>query len=456
MSVVDHVTNRRDNITSGPIIKTIFSLAVPVVLGMFMEFALSITDFYWVGRLGPTGQDAITSSMVIHWTVFGILALISIGITALVSRYVGAADLETARYYIRQALLMALIMGVGLSIAGWFLTPTFLGIMETSDSTLVHAVPYLRIFFLSVILFALIETVYAIFRASGDTRTPMQIAIITVLINMVLDPLLIHGYGPFPKLGVPGAAIATTIAVLYAATAVIYKMKKGTLGYEVPKAFSARPDWKAMAKIARIGLPISTQQVTFVVVYWFLIAIVHHYGPTAGAAMGIGNRMESFAYLTCYGFSLAAATMVGQNLGAQNASRAARCAWGAVGLSVGLTSIISVFFLLTPEAIAGVFTNNPVVMEIAVDYLMILGLSQVTMAVEIVLEGAFSGAGDTIPPMVVMIPGAIARIPLAYWFCFGLDWGVNGVWWTMTITTTIKALILAYWFWRGRWKLKQV
>ncbi|MBD3402727.1 MATE family efflux transporter [candidate division GN15 bacterium] len=445
-----------ERVTSGPIIKTIFALALPVVAGMLMEFALTVTDFFWVGRLGATAQDAITSSMVVQWTVFGLLAIIWVGITALVSRYVGARELDRVRFFIRQGMWLSIVLGVVITGLGYWSTPHLLAFMDTSEATLVHAVPYLRIFFLSTIMFSLAETQYAIFRASGDTRTPMQVAVVAIVINMILDPLLILGIGPFPKLGVPGAAIATAIAITIAVVLIGILMLRGKLGYSVDRPLALLPDFPSIGKIIRIGLPISTQQVTFVVVYWFLIAIVHQFGQEAGAAMGIGNRMESFSYLTCYGFSLAAATMVGQNLGAGNPDRAARCAWGATGLSISLTLIISVFFLLIPYQIASIFSDNEQVRQIAADYLFILGLSQFTMAVEIVLEGAFSGAGDTVPPMIVMIPGSVARIPLAYYLVFTLDWGINGVWWTLTITTTAKAIVLAYWFYRGKWKLKAV
>jgi Na+-driven multidrug efflux pump len=166
--------------------------------------------------------------------------------------------------------------------------------------------------------------------------------------------------------------------------------------------------------------------------------------------------MESFSYLMCFGFSIAASTMVGQNLGAGKPDRAAKCAWGATGIAIALTFVTSVLFITVPSSIASVFTDDPEVLNIAIYYLIILGLSQITMAIEIVLEGAFGGAGDTLPPMIVMIPGSLARIPLAYWLCFTLDWGINGVWWTLTITTTVKAIILALWFKRGKWKAKKV
>ena len=445
-----------EKIISGPIVKTILSLALPVVLGMLMEFALHITDFYWVGKLGPAAQDSITTSMVVIWTAFAFIALISVGITALVSRYVGARDLEKTRFYINQGVMLAVVLGLVFSITGYLVAPAILKFMGPGERTLAQAIPYLRIFLLSAVLYTLVETSYAVFRASGDTGTPTRIGVLAIIINMVLDPMLIFGLGPIPAMGVTGAAIASTIAIFIAVVIVLFKIYTGKLGYEVTSVFRNRPNITGMLKIAKIGLPISSQQFVFLVVYWFLIKIVHKFGETAGAAMGIGNRMESLSFLTCYGFSLAASTMVGQNLGAKKPDRAEKCAWGATGLAISLTAIIALFFVTIPHVIASVFTDNPEVCNIATDYLFILGLSQFTMAIEIVLEGAFTGAGNTVPPMVVSIPGALARIPLAYYLCFNLGWGINGVWWTLTITTTVKALILASWFKLGRWKLKEV
>jgi putative MATE family efflux protein len=452
----ENINHDNRNIVSGPIVRTIFSLAMPVVAGMAMEVALSVTDFYWVGRLGASAQDAITSSMVIIWTVFAAVSIISIGITALVSRYVGARDPGRAAHYIRQALWLALIIGGFLAVIGFALTPLFLDFMQTEPATRAQAVPYLRIFFASSLLLFISETIYAVFRASGDTRTPTRVGITVVCINLVLDPVMIFGLGPIPAMGVHGASLATALSYLCGTTMILRQLLKGKLGYRVEKLLKVKPETAAMLKISRIGLPIASQQLAFVMVYWFLIKFVHEFGTAAGAAMGIGNRMESFSYLTCYGVSLAASTMVGQNLGAGQPDRAARCAWGATGVGIGLTLIFTIFFLGMPRVIASVFSSDPTVVNVAVNYLIILGLSQFTMAVEIILEGSFSGAGDTIPPMLVMIPGSAARIPLAYYLAFELGWGLDGIWWTLTITTTLKAAVLAWWFKRGRWKAKKV
>ncbi|HUV30456.1 MAG TPA: MATE family efflux transporter [Acidobacteriota bacterium] len=445
-----------NNIVSGSIIGTVVSLAVPVVLGMFLEFALSVTDFYWVGRLGPVAQDAVTSSMVVIWTVFATSSIISIGITALVSRHVGAGDLDRASFYTRQGLILAALIYGAVTVVGYYCTPFVLAFMETGEQTFIMAVPYLRIFFLSTLFLGFAQTSYATFRAAGDTITPTVVGCIAVALNMVLDPLLIFGLGPLPALGVPGASLATAISMACAASLILWRLFGGKSGFRVDGILRTSPHPASLFKIARIGLPIASQHIVFGMVYWFLIRVVHRFGEHAGAAMGIGNRMESLSYLTCYGLSVAASTMVGQNLGAKNPDRAARCAWGASGLALGITLIITIVFVTLPRSIAAVFTDDPEVLKIAADYLIILGISQSAMAIEIVLEGAFSGAGDTIPPMVVMVPGAVARIPLAYYLAFNLGWGINGVWWTLTITSVVKALVFAYWFKLGRWKGKKI
>jgi putative MATE family efflux protein len=448
--------NTRDSIVSGPIFKTIWSLAMPVVAGMFVEFALSVTDFFWVGKLGPAAQDAITSTMVVIWTIFAVMNVITIGVTALVSRHVGAQDFDQAAFFTRQGLVAGLIAGILLGIVGYIATPAVLRFMGAGETTLGHAIPYLRIFFLTAVLFFVAETTYAAFRASGDTRTPMIVGITSLIINIVLDPVLIFGWGPAPELGVPGASIATAIAMFVGMVWILILLVKGRTGYSPGSRIIESPKSDAIKRITRIGVPISSQQLVFIFVYFFLIRFVHEFGETAGAAMGIGNRMESFSYLTCYGFSVAASTLVGQNLGAKLPDRAAKCAWGAVGIGIGLTSVITVIFLTIPHVIAGIFTDDPIVLEIAIGYIIILGISQMSMAAEIILEGAFSGSGDTIPPMIVLIPGSLARIPLAWLLAFELGWGINGVWWTLTITTLVKAGVLAYWFGLGHWKKKKI
>lgn len=444
------------DVTSGSIIRSVFSLSIPASLGLLMDFALNVVNIFWVGKLGPAAQDAVASTMVIIWPIMALSSLVITGLTALVARHVGARELPSAAYIIKQSLYFGLLIGVSTSLTGMLAVPAMLDFMQVSEATTQHAAQYLLVYLCGSWLFPVVDSMYASFRASGDTATPAKVGALVVLLNILLDPLLIFGWGPIPPLGITGAACATVLSLVIGTYIMGSLLIRGKLGYSIRPIFDVKPQLSTIRRIARIGLPITVQQLAFVMVYWFIIRTVHEFGVPAGAAMGIGNRMESFAYLTCAGFGIAAATMVGQNLGAGKPDRAARCAWGTVTLGIAVTSIISLCFLLLPTQIAGVFSNDPQVIHIAADYLRILGLSQFTMATEIILEGAFSGAGDTLPPLIVLLPGAIIRIPMAWYLAVDQGWGINGVWWTLTITTTIKASILAYWFSRNRWQRKIV
>ncbi len=423
---------------------------------MFLEFALTITDYFWVGFLGTAEQDALTSSIITTWILFATITIIVTGLTALVSRAIGADDKAKAMYVSGQGIQMAVGIGLIFSIIGVVATPYILKFMKASPTVIELGVSYLRIFFAGISIFFINDALGSIFRASGNTKSPTIAFAAGTVINIGLDPLLIFGWGPIPAYGIAGAAMATIIAVICTFLILLILIFKGKLEFSLGRWYRTHVDLSMMFKIFRIGLPVSVQNITFIIVYWFIIQIVHHYGDAAGAAMGLGNRMESASFLIAFGFSMAAATMVGQNLGAGKPERAAKCAWGTMKLVILETSIVSILFIAIPESIAGLFSSDPAVIKIAADYLIILGLSQVFMGIEIILEGSFSGAGDTMPPMIVSIPGSLARLPLAYYFCFVLDIGINGVWWSLTITSLFKAVVLLFWFRRGKWKEKKI
>jgi putative MATE family efflux protein len=443
-------------ITEGPIYRTIFSLAWPVAVTMLLESFMTATDYFWVGYLGTLEQDAVMTSMVVSWTIFSLISIIITGLTALVSRSVGGQDLSSASFAAKQGIQLAIGIGFVCTVGGFALAPRILVFMGAAPEVVGLGTIYLRIFFLSNIFFFLNDALAAIFRASGDTKSPTIAFASATVLNILLDPVLILGLGPVPKLGVAGAALATGISMAVGLLIFIWLLVKGKLEFSIGGWLRTRVSLLMMKKIFRIGLPISIHNLTFVFIYWFIIQIVHEFGPEAGAAMGVGNRMESLSFMTAFGFSMAASTLVGQNLGALKPDRAATCAWATVKIIVFITFIVSVVFIAIPGKIASLFSSDPRVLPIAVDYLIILGLSQVFMGIEIVLEGSFTGAGDTIPPMSVSVVGSISRLPLAYILCFTLGVGVNGVWWSLTITSFVKAIVLALWFMRGNWKKKKL
>ena len=448
--------SRVENITEGPIISTVFRLAWPIVAAMLLEFALSVTDFFWVGRLGTSEQDAIVSSMIVTWLAFSVISIIVTGLTALVSRAVGAKDEKRASFVFRQGVHTAIAVGAIFVIIGFLLAPNILKFMKASPAVQEFGISYLRIIFCAVFMLFMTDAFGAAFRATGDTKSPTIAMASGTVLNILLDPIFIFGFGPIPRMGVSGAALATVVSVLLSLTIFLILILKNRLGFPLTGIFRIQPDFGTIGKIFRIGLPISMQNITFAGVYWFLIQIVHHYGDAAGAAMGVGNRMEALSFLTAFGFAMAASTAVGQNLGAKKPERAAKFAYATMCIVMIETFVISIFFISIPDSIAKIFSSDPAVIAIAVDYLIILGLSQIFMGIEIVLEGAFSGAGDTVPPMTVSITGSILRLPIAYLMCFALNVGVNGVWWSLTITSILKAVVIAFWFSRGHWKTKEL
>jgi putative MATE family efflux protein len=310
----------------------------------------------------------------------------------------------------------------------------------------------LRIFFIGAIFFVVNETFSGIFRAAGDAKAHLIASTVAIVINLGLDPLLIFGLGPFPKWGTAGASVATVIAAGCGTLVYIIMITRGRLRYPLAFRLWEKLDMALGWTIVRIGFPQAISGVVFSATYIFLNRIVSSFGTHAIAALMIGHRMESLSYLSSFGISMAAATLVGQNLGAGKVERSIKSAWTAVGISVGITLVISILFLLFPRQLAWIFIRDEAVISVAVHYLRILALSQIFMAVEIVLEGAFAGAGNTVPPMAVSIPGSIARLPIAFVLCYTVGIGVDGVWWALTITTWMKAVAIAYWFKRGGWQ----
>jgi putative MATE family efflux protein len=444
------------DLTSGPITRSIFYLAGPVVATMFLETAFSIADIFWVGKLGAVSLAAVISSAIVIWIIYSLVGAISVGVVALVSRFIGAGQTDRAAFSARQAYLFSVFFAICLTVPGVLFTKWAFILMGTEPEVTHLGIRYLRIIFSGAITFFLIDVFSSIFRASGDTKTPMLVIGCSLALNIILDPFLIFGWGPFPRLETTGAAIATVFSQLVGSIVFLRLVTRGKLSFR----FSLWPKWdldfSTVWRIVRIGIPASSAWILFSVVYLFINKIVALFGTEAIAALGIGNRMESVSFLTCAGFSAASAALVGQNLGAGKPERSARAAWETAVISVLITGFVATMFLALPKQIASFFISDPKVIEIAVGYLRILALSQMFMALEIAFEGAFGGAGNTVPPMVVSIAGSAARIPLAYLLAVHWGMGIAGVWWAITSTSIVKGIIATIWFSRGRWKTQKV
>jgi putative MATE family efflux protein len=450
------MTEQVINITEGPILRQIVRLAWPAVSAMFLRTALVITNAIWVGRLGSIEMAAVISSMFVIWLMFSMVDIVSTGTVAVISRFYGARQLDRVSHTGRQAVVLAVMGSIFMTIFGITSAGLMFDVMGTPPDVSLLGKSYLFLIFCFATPLIMGELLNAIFRATGDTKTPLIVSLTVTGLNICLDPLLIFGLGPFPRMGVAGAALGSGISVTVGCLLYLWAIRRGRLTFKFDWTRAFRIDGAMLGQITKIGLPLATAGIAFSVVYLFMNRITASFGTEAIAALGIGNRCESLSYLVCFGFSIAVATLVGQNLGAGKPERASKSTWYTLGIAGGITFIISLGFILLPSQISAIFIDDPNVQKIAADYLIILALSQSFMAAEIVMEGAFSGAGDTVPPMLVSLVGSFARVPLAQFICFTLEVGVDGVWWSITLTSIVKAIVLVFWFRRGKWKTREL
>ena len=445
-----------ESVLKGHPYKAIIRLAWPATIAMLLHTLFSITDAIWVGRLGAAPIAAVISASFVVWILLSLTSVLATGVVAMISRAIGAGDrvkaAAVAEETFRFALLYALIItAIGL----WARGPLF-DLMRLEPDVTRLGQDYMGVYFGASILVVFGEWVSALFRASGNTRLPLMIHSIAVVLNVFLDPVLIYGLGPFPRWGSTGAAVATAFAYLVSTGLAVLFLLKGRLPFQFRMRLWGPMDWARIGRLVMIGLPISISGIVFSIVYLFVNRITAEFGTPAVAALGIGNRIESINYLVAFGFSTAVATLVGQNLGARNPERADDLTRKTIKLVSAFTGVMTVIFLLFPASIMRIFVDDPAVLAAGKDYVRILALSQIMMAWEIVYEGAFSGAGDTLPPMVIAIPGAVLRIPLAWFLAIGLGWGIEGIWWTITLSTLLKGISLYIWFSFGHWKKREV
>lgn len=441
-----------NRLTSGPIAAAILRLAWPVVTSMFLETAFNVANAFWMGHYSAAAMAAVISSGFIIWLCFSLFAVVATGTNAMMARFIGARDGAMAARTAGQALLFSLCFSLVIAAAGIAVRPLIFRLMGTAPDVTAQGMTYLLILFCAAPVFCVNDVVAALFRAAGDTKTPMYVFGAATALNMALDPLLIFGWGPFPRLGVAGAGLATAAGGLLALALFLARFPRRPFPFRRPAGVDPGLVWR----IARIGIPASISGILFSVVYVFLTRITSSFGTEALAALGIGNRIESINYMTAFGLESATAIMVGQNLGAGRPERAERSAWTAVRIIGAVTGVLAAAMLAWSRQIAGWFSPDPAVIVQAAAYARIIALSQVFMGVEIVLSGGFSGAGDTLPPMLVSVPLSLLRLPVALVLSSVFHLGSSSVWWAISSTSIVKGALMGLWFSAGRWKGKQV
>ena len=436
-------------LVSGPIGRTIISVAVPTVGSIFLLTFFITADAYWVGtRIGPEGLAAVSTSIFWIWMVVSLAELVSVGLTAVAARRHGERRPDLAARVVGDALVLTFAISLVVAVLGHLFLHQLFVLEQTPPAVTALGEQYLGMYLYGAPLVFGFFSVDAAFRASGDTRTPLLLLLVSVSAALALDPVLILGLGPAPRLGIAGAAVSmliTRLATLIAGVAILMRRRMVRFG---------RVSMQTLATIVRIGLPTALTGVVFSLIYVLLTRTTQRFGTPALASLAVGHRVESWVYMVGVGFGAAAAAIVGQNLGAKRPDRARRAGWIATGMATSLGLIGAVLEYTCAVPFARIFTHDAAVIAEGARYLRIGALSTTVAAAELVLEGALGGAGDTLPPMLTSTFLTAIRVPLAAWAA--TQWGTVGIWWVLSITAIGRGLaMMALWKWR-RWELRKV
>jgi len=442
-------------LTEGPLLPAILRLSWPMMLGNFLQTSSSIFDMVFVGRLGPEAIAGVSLSGAIIQMVMTLVIGIDMGMRAMVARFYGARDLEMTRRVIGQALLMAAVLSLLLAGSGVWWRRELLHLIGASSEVVAQGSGYLRIFFLGVACTVSLFFTSGILQSIGDAHTPMRLGALAFGANILLAPLLIFGWGPFPALGVPGAALATVIARGAAGLLLLRLLfRNREVGLRLA---DLRADLPLMGRIVRIALPgalqIGCYGVADIAANYFIAA----FGTAAVAAFGVAARSTMLLMVIGFGLSGAAATLVGQNLGAGQAERASHSAWIISGLFGGVLLGGTFAYFLGARAIIGFFTEDAQTLALGVDCLRIFSVGFLFLSLNLILGRALQGAGDTLSPMLFAL---ISRLPLLMGLLYLLPrlggLGTDGLWYSFVIASATEGLLKLFWFQRGHWKTRRV
>ena len=438
--------------TRGPLKRAILLLAIPMVLEMAMESLFAVVDIFFVSKLGDAAMAgvALTESglTIIYTAAMGL----SIGVTAMVARRTGEGNREGAARAAAQAIFLGIFLAVVFGVCGVVFAADILRVMGADESVVAAGLPYTRIMLGGNIVIVLLFLQNAAFRGAGDAAIAMRVLWIANGLNIVLDPLLIFGVGPFPELGVEGAAIATTIGRGTAVLVQIYTLLRlgGKLRIRRPHL---RIQPAIMARLIRLSAT-GTLQVFIGTASWIgLIRVTASFGAEALAGYVIAVRIIIFALLPAWGLSNAAATLVGQGLGAGDPERAERAVWISCRMNLAFLGTVGLLFIIFAPGIVSIFGGTGEATATAVSGLRIVSIGFVFYAYGMVLTAAFNGAGAVWTPTILnFFCFWLWEIPLAWTLSFPVGLGPNGVFIAMTVAFSTLAVVSALLFKRGRWK----
>jgi putative MATE family efflux protein len=450
------IAGSEQDFTQGPISRAIFLLSVPMALEMMMESVFAIVDIFFVSRLGPEAVATVGITESLITIVYAIAIGFSTAASSVVSRRIGEKNPEGASVAAFQAILAAVIMSAVIAIPGALYAKRILSFMGASDIIVNEMAGFATIMIGGNVVIMLLFVINGIFRSAGDAAISMRVLWLANILNIIIDPLLIFGIGPFPEMGVQGAAIATTtgrgVAVLYQLYLLFRGKRRVVLAWR-----HIRFDRKVMATLVRLALG-STGQHLIVTSSWILLVrIIAFFGSVVVAGYTIALRILIFAMLPSWGISNAASTLVGQNLGAGQPARAQRSVWITGWTNVVLLGLVGLILVLWPETFIRLFVAEQAVVDAGIMALRMISIGSMAYGLGMVLVNALNGAGDTLTPLRINVFCYwLLEIPLAYWLAIQAGMGETGVYWSIVIAETMMTLAALWYFKKGNWKMKKV
>ncbi len=446
----------KQDFTAISIDRAIVLLAVPMVLEMTMESLFGIVDIFFVAHLGAdaTATVGITEGMLVM--IYAVALGLSMGTTAVVARRTGEHDRDGAAKAAVQSIMLGVMVSAVIFAVCFPLAPRLLGLMGAGPSIVHTGSTYTRVMLSGSGVILMLFLMNAIFRGAGDAAVAMRVLWLANAINICLDPCLILGLGPFPRLGVTGAAVSTTIGRSIGILFQLYILWRGR-GRILVRREHLRLDLKVMTNIMRIAANGALQFVIATASWVVMVRLVQSFGSAVTAGYTVAVRIVIFSIMPSWGLGAAAATLVGQNLGAKQPERAAQSVWRAGFFNMIFLGAVSVLYLILAPHLVAIFSNDPAVIKYGASCLRIISLCYILYAYGLVIIQAFNGAGDTFTPTIVnLVCFWIVQIPLAFFLSRRMGFGPNGIYSAILTAEILLSLLSIYLFRMGRWKRKVV
>lgn len=434
------------NLTKGSIGKQIIKLSLPVIGTSFIQMAYNMIDMMWLGRIGSEAVAAVGTATFFTWLGISLLLTTRTGAEVGVAQALGAKNSERARQVASHAVLIAFALSITYGAITCWIAPDLIGFFRLKSAYVNStAISYLRIISLGGLFFYSNSTFSGIFNGAGNSTLPFQLNAAGLLLNIILDPLLIFGIGNIGGLGADGAAIASVFSQAIVFILLSRELRKDSPLWKRIELF-IRPKWDIIKSILKLGAPVAIHSILFAIFAMILARIIGKWGALPIAIQSVGAQIEALSWMSAGGFATALSAFTGQNFGANQWNRIRKGYLYTLLFSGAIGILVTILFVFFGRFVFTLFIPEPDAIILGTTYLFILGLSQIFMCVEIATSGGFNGIGRTIPPSLVGILFTGGRIPLALILSAPTLLDMEGVWWSISISSIIKGIVLFGWF----------